>query len=353
MPSQIYTILYISECRERTSSGFLVVNATGYARLENNSDKFQKLNITAFYPTDDSKPCYLPKLVEGQVLSVSNSKFAKGVNGELDLILNSASILNIPPEDLPIHQIMVVGIATATETATTNEYGVQVECVISDYLSKDKLVETPITLFHPPGSRFANQTTMIKRGSSIFFSGALTQVETNLYLELHTFSFIRNQTFAPKQMPWTTKTPTQPSDSSSLTSANIARSIHNKKSSFSNNPIPVSVNKVQSTCKKLLALENSISDIPDNFNTPDNPPNTQSDDPTTTQVSENPTSTIQKTLGRTRKNPPTPVSTPVSTPQKRNTRSSYKPKNKARKLADIASDIIAVGDSDIEEFDEQ
>ncbi|PKY31483.1 hypothetical protein RhiirB3_449108, partial [Rhizophagus irregularis] len=258
-----------------------------------------KLNITAFYPTDDSKPCYLPKLVEGQVLSVSNSKFAKGVNGELDLILNSASILNIPPKDLPIHQIMVVGIATATETATTNEYGVQVECVISDYLSKDKLVETPITLFHPPGSRFANQTTMIKRGSSIFFSGALTQ------------------------------------------------------SSFSNNPIPVSVNKVQSTCKKLLALENSISDIPDNFNTPDNPPNTQSDDPTTTQVSENPTSTIQKTLGRTRKNPPTPVSTPVSTPQKRNTRSSYKPKNKARKLADIASDIIAVGDSDIEEFDEQ
>ncbi|CAB4439219.1 unnamed protein product [Rhizophagus irregularis] len=323
MPSQIYTILYISECRERTSSGFLVVNATGYARLENNSDKFQKLNITAFYPTDDSKPYYLPKLVEGQVLSVSNSKFAKGVNGELDLILNSASILNIPPEDLPIHQIMVVGIATATETATTNEYGIQVECVISDYLSKDKLVETPITLFHPPGSRFANQTTMIKRG--------LTQVETNLYLELHTFSFICNQTFAPKQMPWTTKTPTQPSDSSSLTSANIARSIHNKKSSSSNNPIPVSVNKVQSTCKKLLALENSISDIPDNFNTPDNPPNTQSDDPTTTQVSENPTSTIQKTLGQTRKNPPTP----------------------ARKLADIASDIIAVGDSDIEEFDEQ
>ncbi|CAB4425928.1 unnamed protein product [Rhizophagus irregularis] len=325
MPSQIYTILYISECRERTSSGFLVVNATGYTRLENDSDKFQKLNITAFYPTDDSKPCYLPKLVEGQVLSVSNSKFVKGVNGELDLILNSASILNIPPEELPIHQIMVV----------------------------DKLVETPITLFHPPGSRFANQTTMIKRGSSIFFSGALTQVETNLYLELHNFSFIRNQTFAPKQMPWTTKTPTQPSDSSSLTSANIARSIHNKKSSFSNNPIPVSVNKVQSTCKKLLALENSISDIPDNFNTPDNPPNTQSDDPTTTQVSENPTSTIQKTLGRTRKNPPTPVSTPVSTPQKRNTRSSYKPKNKAQKLADIASDIIAVGDSDIEEFDEQ
>lgn len=249
---------------------------------------------------------------------------------------------------------MVVGIATATDTAITNEFGVQVECVISDYLSKDKLVETPITLFHPPGSRFANQTIMIKRGSSIFFSGALTQVETNLYLELHNFSFIRNQTFTPKQMPWTMKTPTQPSDTSNLTSANIARSIHNKKSSSPNNPLPISVNKVQSTSKKISALENSISDNPDNLNTLDNPPNTQrSDDPTTIQISENPTSTIQKTLGRTRKNPPTPVSTPVSTPQKRNTRSSYKPKNKARKLADIASDIIAVGDSDIDEFDEQ
>lgn len=85
MPSQLFTILYISECREKTSSGFVVVNAIGYTRLEDNSDKFQKLNITAFYPTDNSKPCYLPRLIEGQVLSVSNSKFAKGSNGELDV----------------------------------------------------------------------------------------------------------------------------------------------------------------------------------------------------------------------------------------------------------------------------
>ena len=85
MPSQLSTILYISECRDKISSGFIVTNAIEYTRLEENGDKFQRLNITAFYPVDDTKPCYLPKLTEGQVLSVSNSKFSKGVNGELDV----------------------------------------------------------------------------------------------------------------------------------------------------------------------------------------------------------------------------------------------------------------------------
>lgn len=236
---------------------------------------------------------------------------------------------------------MIVGIATATDAATTNEFGVQVECIISDYLSKDKLVETPITLFHPPGSRFANQTTMIKRGSSIFFSGALTQVETNLYLELHSFSFIRNQSLNQKQMPWS-KSSTQTSDSSNLTSANIARSIHNKRSS--NNPIPISA---QSNYKKSSILDSPISNNPEITQIPDNPITQSSDDPTNTP--DDPTSTIPKTLGRTRKNPPTPISTP---PKKRITR-SYKPKNKAQKLADIASNIISVADSDPEEFDEE
>ncbi len=68
--------------------------------------------------------------------------------------------------------------------------GVQVECVISDYLSKDKLTEFPIIIFHPSGSRFTNQTITIKRGSTIFFSDALTLIENKLYLELHNFNFI-------------------------------------------------------------------------------------------------------------------------------------------------------------------
>ena len=219
----------------------------------------------------------------------------------------------------------------------------QVECVISDYLSKDKLVEIPVTLFHPPGSRFANQTTTIKRGSLIFFSGALTQIEANLYLELHNFSFVRNQTFtSPKQMPWTLKSPTQASGSN-LASHNIARSIHNKKSS-------ISVNMTQSTYKKSSALDNPISDKCDNsdiMQPPDNPSIPQEPDNPTISLSDDPAPTTPKTPETTRKNPPIPVST-----SKRKTRSTYKPKNKAQKLADIASNIIAVADSDHEEFNE-
>lgn len=85
MPAQLSTILYLSEYREKTSSGYFIVNAVGYTRLEEEGDGVQKYNITAFYPIDDSKPCYLPQMMEGQVLSISNAKFNKGVNGELDV----------------------------------------------------------------------------------------------------------------------------------------------------------------------------------------------------------------------------------------------------------------------------
>ena len=85
MPVQVSTILYISEYKEKTSASFFVANAVGYTRLEEDGDKVQKFNIVAFYPIDDSKPCYLPKLIEGQVLSISNAKFNKGINGELDV----------------------------------------------------------------------------------------------------------------------------------------------------------------------------------------------------------------------------------------------------------------------------
>jgi hypothetical protein len=85
MPAQLSTVLYISEYKEKTSSGFFVVNATGYTRLEEEGDRVQKFNIVAFYPIDETKPCYLPKLSEGQILSISNSKFTKGENGELDV----------------------------------------------------------------------------------------------------------------------------------------------------------------------------------------------------------------------------------------------------------------------------
>jgi hypothetical protein len=85
MPIQVSTILYIAECKEKQSSGYLVANAIGYTRLGENTDQAQKYNITAFYPTEDSKPCYLPRLKEGQILSISNSKISQGSNGELDV----------------------------------------------------------------------------------------------------------------------------------------------------------------------------------------------------------------------------------------------------------------------------
>ena len=84
MPIQLSTILYISEYKEKSLSGYNVGNATGYTRFDK-GDKVQKFNITAFYPMDKSKPCYIPELEEEQVLSVSNSKFSKNKSGELDV----------------------------------------------------------------------------------------------------------------------------------------------------------------------------------------------------------------------------------------------------------------------------
>ncbi|PKK56650.1 hypothetical protein RhiirC2_764286 [Rhizophagus irregularis] len=59
MPVQLSTILYISEYREKTS---------------------------VVYPlSKENKPCYVPKLEEGQVLSIANSKFAIGpVDNQID-----------------------------------------------------------------------------------------------------------------------------------------------------------------------------------------------------------------------------------------------------------------------------
>ena len=78
MPAQLSTILYISEYREKTSGEFFIGMAIGYTRLEENSDATQTFKITIFYPLDEEKPCYVPRLKEGQVLSIANSKFAIG-----------------------------------------------------------------------------------------------------------------------------------------------------------------------------------------------------------------------------------------------------------------------------------
>ena len=52
MPIQLFTILYISEYKEKSLSDYNVSNATSYTRFDK-EDKVQKFNITAFYPMDN------------------------------------------------------------------------------------------------------------------------------------------------------------------------------------------------------------------------------------------------------------------------------------------------------------
>lgn len=88
MPIQLSTILYISDYKEKTSGEFFIGTAIGYTRLEEDSDAVQKFNITIFYPLDPEKPCYVPRLKQGQVLSVANSKFTNGSNNQIDVSSN-------------------------------------------------------------------------------------------------------------------------------------------------------------------------------------------------------------------------------------------------------------------------
>jgi hypothetical protein len=84
MPAQLSTILYVSTYRESTAPNFLIGTATGVTRLDE-GDSTQIFNITIFYPLNPSIPCYVPKIGEGHVLSVSNCKFSLGKNNEIDV----------------------------------------------------------------------------------------------------------------------------------------------------------------------------------------------------------------------------------------------------------------------------
>ena len=88
MPAQLSAIIYISEYKEKTSEEFFIGLGIGYARLEDNSDAMQTFNIIVFYPLDEEKPCYVPKLKEGQILSIANSKFNVGLNNQIDVRIN-------------------------------------------------------------------------------------------------------------------------------------------------------------------------------------------------------------------------------------------------------------------------
>ncbi|CAG8647128.1 21751_t:CDS:2 [Rhizophagus irregularis] len=90
----------------------------------------------------------------------------------IQLILTTATIL-------PIN---VVDTASVSDLVLTTNLGIQFECY---YIGKDKPTEIPITLFHPNESCLKSQTTVLKRGSSIFFSGALTSTEETTRSAIH------------------------------------------------------------------------------------------------------------------------------------------------------------------------
>ena len=86
-----------------------------------------------------------------------------------------------------------MGVALASESAVITEIGIQFDCVITDYLTKDKLTDVLITFFYPNRNHFTNQITTVSYGSSVFFSDALTFIEDKLYLKLHNFTFLHDQ----------------------------------------------------------------------------------------------------------------------------------------------------------------
>jgi len=93
----------------------------------------------------------------------------------------------------------------ASDVPIISNREIKIDCLINDYLSKDKIIQIPITIFHPLESRLKSQTTNIRRGSSLFFSGEITLVDGKLYLELHNFSFLKGQTQTPSKttsLPW-------------------------------------------------------------------------------------------------------------------------------------------------------
>lgn len=85
MPAQLSTVLYISDYIEKTSGEFFVGTAIGHTRLDEDGDDVQIFNITVFYPFDEDKACYVPRLESNQVLSIANSKFCRGQENKIDV----------------------------------------------------------------------------------------------------------------------------------------------------------------------------------------------------------------------------------------------------------------------------
>ena len=86
MPASLSTIMYISDYAERASNNYFVGTAIGHTRLGEEEEDVQSFTMTIFYPIDGNS-CYVPKLKEGQVISVGSSKFTKGTENRIDVCI--------------------------------------------------------------------------------------------------------------------------------------------------------------------------------------------------------------------------------------------------------------------------
>ena len=145
--------------------------------------------------------------------------------------MTSGKVLDIKPANLPVHSVYVAAVGIASDVPIVSEFGIKIDCIINDYLSKDKIVEIPVTIFHPLESRLKSQSTNVRRGSVLFFSGEITNVDGQLYLELHNFSFLKGQV-SPKAnfMPWL-ETGSSSTPSTLLTRMSNAQLIHKQQKS--------------------------------------------------------------------------------------------------------------------------
>lgn len=173
--------------------------------------------------------------------------------------------MEIKPEDLPVHPIYVSGTASVTDSPTITTLGTQFPCLVNDYLSKNKSVEIPITFFHPISSRLSSQTSTVKRGSSVFFSGVLSSVDREFYLELHNFSFISKthstgQTKGAHSLPWSNNSSAETSSSKS----SLLQAIHKQSRSQQQSP-PTKTSKRKSNTPKFNPNKNQkLADIATN-----------------------------------------------------------------------------------------
>ena len=103
-----------------------------------------------------------------------------------------------------------VGLVSDVPIISNN--GLKIDCLINDYLSKIRLLNYPITIFHPIEVVSKIKLQTLDADQAYFFRWN-NLVDNKLYLELHNFAFIKDQTQVhskPTSLPWLNATSSEP-----------------------------------------------------------------------------------------------------------------------------------------------